>query len=1067
MNTTKSIAVSYPGIFLTCLLLASPTAFAGIAGYAQFVNGSVQITDMKGQQRILKKGQAVNEGDTLISAKGANAQIRMQDGGFVAVRPDTQLKFDSFKFSGKEDGSERAIFSLIKGGFRSITGLIGRINKPSYRITTAVATIGIRGTDHETLVVAPGSSLAQAAPAGTYNKVNVGETYIATEKGTIFVLPNQMGYAGASDQMPELRPLNTDLFTVANKPTKEAESEEADGEEVRETAAVDNAAVAAAAPEDEMISPVAKDTQAEIQQPITTTDGENLSGETIVETFAAYTPKHILISMSSGNFSMGNFSRDNYFVDPANITYTAGSPTSFTQVSLDGGWSETFTLFGGSGPINSAAISGATGIQFGRWTSATGMEQSSSWQLGQQWMSADWMYGPQGYLDAGIIALSGTFNYELDASTPVFDSRTGMTGTLSSASLTVDFTNSLLSANIGLTVDGVDWLASTSNASLFGTDFIASTIGGNLTISNGIGNVTLCSICTGYLYGGFTGQNYSGAILSYRLSDGDIFNSNSQGIIGSASLFRVQTVANGTAAPTGSYYVYSGSNGGLQLADTITTSGTLLTSYSWGSAALPESSYYSTTVSCVTCTSNSTTNSANTGIYYGSWDEGSIAQTWGSTFGTAGTFGPTWIAGPEAGPLFLANALVGTKTYSFDGGMVTNGLGVAGTVQNTTTLTVDFDRQVVGVNLDLSVPDTTTGALHSWNATTESVIQSGQGIGGVDFYASSYNTAGAGMLTVTVDGMTPGSGYLSGQLTGIGLNGAIMSYQLDTFQSTTMFEQVSGVAAFVGTSSDIATPRRLVMVSVTEPNLVATSAVHALGFYANSPDRMLTDVSGNLTQFDIDTVANNDSGNANGAMTLNSGTNTLSNAGSDALTGISWGRWDAGSTGSMDVTDRPTGVTTATSLAGSLHWIAGPTETTAVTLPVSGTYSYTHAGGTIPTDNMGNAGTLNSATLSANFTAQTVDIGVNVSVAGANMVGTAANVPIIQSTAFYADSTYPQATPSHLAVTCTGTCGTSAQGAVLGGFTGAGATGAMMSYGFENIGTTSTQVISGVAAFRR
>lgn len=1064
MKTIRFIAASYSGVFFICLLSVSPAALAGVAGYAQFVNGSVQITDMKGQQRILKKGQAVNEGDTLISAAGANAQIRMQDGGFVAVRPDTQLKFDSFKFSGKEDGSERAIFSLLKGGFRSVTGLIGRINKPNYRITTAVATIGIRGTDHETLVVTPGSSLAQAALEGTYNKVNVGETYMATEKGTIFVLPNQMGYAGAPDQMPELKPLNTELFTAASKPTQEAKSEEEDGEAVRETAAVDNTAVEAAASETETISPLEKDTYTGILQPITTTEGENLSGETI---FAAYIPKNILISMSSGN----------YFVDPASITYTAGSPTSFTQVSLDGSWSESFTLFGASGPINGAAISGATGIQFGRWTSVSGMGLSSSWQLGQQWMSTDWMYGPEGYLDAGITALGGqmygTFNYVLDGNTTPVDSRTGMTGTLTSATLSVDFINSLFNANLGLTISGTNWQVNASGAPLsptgganFGTSY-NPVFGGNLAISMGVGTApTLCSTCSGNLNGAFTGQNFAGAILSYNLYDSNYVSN----ISGSVAWVRdpAVNIFNGAAAPTGSYYVYSGSNGGLQLsngglqlADTITTSGALLTSYGWASVTTPQSDYFFTTVSCVTCSSTPTANTASTGIYYGSWDAGTITQTWGSTFGT---FGPSWIAGPEAGPLFLANALVGTKTYSFDGGMVTNGNGVAGTVQGTTALTVDFTRQVVGINLDLSVPDTTTGAIHDWNATTEAIIQGGQGIGGVDFYASSYNPGGAGMLTVTVDGVTPGSGYLSGQLTGMGFNGAIMSYNLMIGAASQFPEQVNGVAAFVGASSDIATPRRWVMASVTDPNPVGASAVHALGFYANSPTRMLTDGSGNLTRFDIDTVANNDSGNANGAMTLNSGTSALSNAGSDALTGISWGRWDAGS---MDVTDRPTGVTTPTPLAGSLHWIAGPTETTAVTLPVSGTYAYTHAGGTMPTDNLGNAGTLNSATLSANFTAQTVDVGVNVNVAGANMVGTAANVPIIQNTAFYADSTLPQTSPSHLAVTCTGICGTSAQGAVLGGFTGAGATGAMMSYGFENIGTTNTQVISGVAAFHR
>lgn len=45
---------------------------------------------------------------------------------------------------------------------------------------------------------------------------------MTTEKGTISVLPNQMGFVGAADQMPELRPLNTKIFTVTDRPLKEA-----------------------------------------------------------------------------------------------------------------------------------------------------------------------------------------------------------------------------------------------------------------------------------------------------------------------------------------------------------------------------------------------------------------------------------------------------------------------------------------------------------------------------------------------------------------------------------------------------------------------------------------------------------------------------------------------------------------------------------------------------------------------------------------------------------------------------------------------------------------------------
>lgn len=222
MKTNKFLACL--GLSVACFMVAS-SAYAAVAGYVQFVSGDVQITSPAGQTHPAQKGDAVGEGDTVISASAASAQIKMQDGGFVAMRPDTKLKFDQFVFSGKQDGNEKSFFSLLKGGFRAVTGLIGQVNKQNYRITTPSATIGIRGTDHETFLVVPGSSMAQIAPTGAYSKVNVGETSLTTNKGTINVLPNQMGFAGGMDQAPKLQPVNTNVFTVAEASTPEAKAE--------------------------------------------------------------------------------------------------------------------------------------------------------------------------------------------------------------------------------------------------------------------------------------------------------------------------------------------------------------------------------------------------------------------------------------------------------------------------------------------------------------------------------------------------------------------------------------------------------------------------------------------------------------------------------------------------------------------------------------------------------------------------------------------------------------------------------------------------------------------------
>ncbi|MBV5276984.1 FecR domain-containing protein, partial [bacterium] len=58
------------------------------------------------------------------------------------------FRVDDYQYSGKTDGQEKGFFSLLKGGLRTITGLVGRSNRDNYKVTTSVATIGIRGTEY-------------------------------------------------------------------------------------------------------------------------------------------------------------------------------------------------------------------------------------------------------------------------------------------------------------------------------------------------------------------------------------------------------------------------------------------------------------------------------------------------------------------------------------------------------------------------------------------------------------------------------------------------------------------------------------------------------------------------------------------------------------------------------------------------------------------------------------------------------------------------------------------------------------------------------------------------------
>jgi len=145
--TLRNVAGFGLALLFACDVLAA-------VGSVQFVVGDVKVRDAAGKVRAAQKGEAIDEGDAILTGSSGSTQLKMSDGGILAVRPETELKIDTYRFTGKEDGTENALMSLVKGGFRTITGIIGRTNKTNYRVNTGTATIGIRGTAF-TLVVLP------------------------------------------------------------------------------------------------------------------------------------------------------------------------------------------------------------------------------------------------------------------------------------------------------------------------------------------------------------------------------------------------------------------------------------------------------------------------------------------------------------------------------------------------------------------------------------------------------------------------------------------------------------------------------------------------------------------------------------------------------------------------------------------------------------------------------------------------------------------------------------------------------------------------------------------------
>ncbi len=182
-------------LLLGCSLIASLGAFAAdTAGTIRYMSGTLVAQRTDGTVRVLTPKSTVQPGDLLVTGKKSYAQVVMNDGTKMTMRPDSNLKIEAYQFKQSAPQADNAVFRLLKGGFRTVTGLIGkRGNKDAYKLRASGATIGIRGTDFSSRLCATkdceddaeaAAPVAKPKPAGRVMRI-VGQTVAKQADGKI------------------------------------------------------------------------------------------------------------------------------------------------------------------------------------------------------------------------------------------------------------------------------------------------------------------------------------------------------------------------------------------------------------------------------------------------------------------------------------------------------------------------------------------------------------------------------------------------------------------------------------------------------------------------------------------------------------------------------------------------------------------------------------------------------------------------------------------------------------------------------------------------------------------
>jgi hypothetical protein len=134
-----SVLLALFALFAAGLAAAQGALVTSITGTAQAQVGT-------GPARALRLGDEVQQGATVSTGGSSSLVMKFSDGQIAALTSNSRMTITAYQYNA-QSGAGNILLSLVNGGMRAITGLIGRRSPSTVSYRAATATIGIRGTD--------------------------------------------------------------------------------------------------------------------------------------------------------------------------------------------------------------------------------------------------------------------------------------------------------------------------------------------------------------------------------------------------------------------------------------------------------------------------------------------------------------------------------------------------------------------------------------------------------------------------------------------------------------------------------------------------------------------------------------------------------------------------------------------------------------------------------------------------------------------------------------------------------------------------------------------------------
>lgn len=483
-------------LFLFCCL-GSTLAWAQVeAGKVLFARGVVSAVDEQDARRGLRAGATVFEGERIITGRGAITQIHLSDGALLGLRGSSSYLIERQRFDEEEGLAEQA-GELLSGWMRMITGAIGKSRPDNVRISTSVATIGIRGTVFQLLhVPEQGLEGFNDVEPGSYVMLEDGSVDFFNAAGSRHVRAGDVAFVGLGQQQPQPRPERRELFS------RKLQAALAAGSDTRRL----------------RIQRFLREQASELSNPL----ASQLDREILAATF-----------VNVG--AIGTFwpSRDAVrFSGPANLKYATldntriltGMRAPDDSVGLD-----ILEAQPGSAPVavGQALLGGAASqVHWGIWREGSFVALDDT--LSPYAQTGDWHYVMASNIQTDpsllLSRLNGVFRYSYVGGTPLVNNAIGGLGTdgavgrVLGGQMEVDFGTGDLQAQLGLALPN-----QSSAVGVSGVGSLDDYYGPGLSMTDGVD-------VNAALRGAFVGPNAEGAVGALLVNDiGN--NANYQGVV--------------------------------------------------------------------------------------------------------------------------------------------------------------------------------------------------------------------------------------------------------------------------------------------------------------------------------------------------------------------------------------------------------------------------------------------------------------------------------------------------------------------------------------------------------